>query len=164
MDVNVSLGTSKGNFFIFISSVNYLLLPLSRVLLSATPWTVAHQTPLPSTISQSLLRFMSTELVMLSNNIILCCLLLLPSFFPNIKVFFQLFASGCQSIRASALASVLPMNIQGWFPLGLTDLISLPWKRLSIVFSSKICKHQLFGAQFSLWSRFHIHTLLLEKS
>ena len=115
MDVNVSLGTSKGNFFIFISSVNYLLLlPLSRVLLSATPWTVAHQTPLPFTISQSLLKFLSTELVMLSNNIILCCfLLLLPSFFPNIKVFFQLFASGCQSIRASALASVLPMNIQG---------------------------------------------------
>ena len=48
----------------------------------------------------------------------------------------QHFASGGQSIRASASASVLPMNIQGWFPLGLTDLISLQFKRLSRVFSS----------------------------
>jgi len=73
-----------------------------------------------------------------ANLLILWCFhLLLPSFFPNIKVFSQLFASGSQSIGASALASVLPVNIQGWFPLGLTDLISLPSKGLSVVFSSK---------------------------
>ena len=61
---------------------------LSHVQLFATPWTVACQAPLSSTISQSLLRFMSIELVMPSNYLILCCrLLLLPSIFPGIKVF-----------------------------------------------------------------------------
>ena len=60
----------------------------------------------------------------------------------------QLFASGNQSIEASASASVLPMNIQGLFPLGLTDLISLLSKGLSRVFSStRIQRHQFFGAQ-----------------
>ena len=63
----------------------------------------------------------------------------------------QLFASGGQSIRASASASVLPMNIQGWFPLGLTGLIFLLSKGFSRVFSSTtIQKHQYFGAQLSL--------------
>ena len=65
--------------------------------------------------------------------LIFCCpLLLLPSIFPSIRAFpvSQLFVSGGQSIRASASASVLPMNIQGWFPLGLTGLISLLSKGL----------------------------------
>ena len=63
----------------------------------------------------------------------------------------QLFTSGGQSIRASASASVLPMNIQGWFPLGLTGLISLQSKGLSRVFSSTaIQKHKFFGTQPSL--------------
>ena len=58
----------------------------------------------------------------------------------------QLFASGGQSIGASASASVLPMNIQGWFPLGLTDLISLLSKGLSkVFFSIRVRKHQFFG-------------------
>ena len=71
------------------------------------------------------------------------------------------FASGGQSI--GALASVLPMNIQGWFPLGLTGLISLLSKGLSRVFSSTtVWKHQLLGTQPSLWSISHIHTWLLE--
>ena len=61
----------------------------------------------------------------------------------------QLFPSGGQSIVASASASVHPMNIQGWFPLGLTSLISLLSKRLSRVFSSTtVQKHQFFSAQF----------------
>ena len=77
----------------------------------------------------------------------------------------QLFTSGGQSIRASASAEVLPVNIQGWFPLGLTGLISLQSKGLSRVFSSTIVqKHQFFGAQPSLRSNSHIHTGLLEKS
>ena len=77
----------------------------------------------------------------------------------------QLFTSGGQSIGASALASVLPMNIQGWFPVGLTGLISLLSKGLSRVFSSTtIWKHYFFSAQPSLWSTSHIHTWLLEKS
>ena len=76
----------------------------------------------------------------------------------------QLFISCGQSTGTSASASVLPMNIQGWFPLELTGLISLLSKWLSRVFSSTtIQKHQFFGAQPSLWSNSHIHTWLLEK-
>ena len=68
----------------------------------------------------------------------------------------QLFASGGQSIGASASASVLPINIQGWFPLGLTGLVSLQSKVLSRIFSSTtIWKHQFFGTQSSLWSNSH---------
>ena len=77
----------------------------------------------------------------------------------------RLFISGGQSIGASASALALPMNIQGWFPLGLSGLISLLSKGLSRVFSSTtIQKHQFFDAQSSLWSNCHIRTWLLEKS
>ena len=76
----------------------------------------------------------------------------------------QFFISGGQSIEVSASASVLPMNIQDWFPLGWTGLISLQSKGLSRVFSNTtVPKHQFFGAQPSLWSNSHIHTWLLEK-
>ena len=76
----------------------------------------------------------------------------------------QFFASGGQNIRVSASASVLPMNIQDWFPLGLTGLISLKSKEFSRVFSSTIIQKQQFStAQLSLWSKSHIHTWLLEK-
>ena len=75
-----------------------------------------------------------------------------------------LFASGGQRTGASASASALPMNIQGWFPLGLTGLISLLSKGLSKVFSSTtVWKHQFFSAQPSLWYNSHICTWLLEK-
>ena len=74
----------------------------------------------------------------------------------------QVFPSGGQSIGASA--SVLPMNIQDWFPLGWTGWISLQSKGLSRVFSNTtVQKHQFSGAQPSLWSNSHIHTWLLEK-
>ena len=73
--------------------------------------------------------------------------------------------SGRQSIGASASASGLPVNIQDWFPLGLTGLISLQSKGFSRVFSNTtVQKHQFFHAQTSLWSNSHIHTWLLEKS
>ena len=76
----------------------------------------------------------------------------------------QLFTSGGQSIRVSASAFILPMNIQGWFLLGLTDLISLQFKGLSRVFSNTtVQRNQFFGTQPSLWSNSHIHTWLLEK-
>ena len=76
----------------------------------------------------------------------------------------QVFASGGQSIGASASTSVLPRNIQDWFPLGWTGWISLQSNRLSRVFSSTtVQKHQFFGAQASLWSNSHMHTWLLEK-
>ena len=70
----------------------------------------------------------------------------------------QFFASGDQSIGVSASASVLPMNIQDWFHLGLTGLISLLSKGLSRVFNTTVQKHQFFGAQLSLYSNSHIHT------
>ena len=76
----------------------------------------------------------------------------------------QFFASGGQSIGVSASASVLPMNIQVWFPLGWTGGISLQSKGLSGVSPNNIVqKHQFFGAQLSLQSNTHIHTWLLEK-
>ena len=74
------------------------------------------------------------------------------------------FRSGGENVGTSASISVLPMNIQSWFPLGVTGLISLLSKRLSCVFSSTtVQKHQFFSAQPSLWSKSDIHTWLLEK-
>ena len=112
---------------------------LSCVWYFATPWTAAHQTLLFSTISWSLLKFMSIRLVMLSNHLILCCpfSFYLQSF-PASGSFpvNQLFASGGQRIGVSASAPILPMNIQGWFPLGLTGWISSQSKGLLRVFSS----------------------------
>ena len=125
------------------------------------PWTAGHQAFLSFTVSQTFLRFMSIELVMLSNHLILFWpLLFLLSCFPALGPFPMswLFVSDGQSIGPSALASVLPMDIQGWFPLGLTGLISLQSNGLLRVFpSTTIWRHQLFGAQPSLWSNCHIH-------
>ena len=93
-------------------------------------------------------------------------LLLWPSVLPSIKMFamHEFFASDGQNIGASASASVLPMNIQDWFPLGWSGVISLQSKRLSRVFSSiTVQKHQFFDIQPSLWFNSHIHTWLLEK-
>ena len=127
-----------------------------------TPWTAAHQALLSFTISQSFLELMSTESVMPSNRLSLCRpLLLLPSIFPSIRVFpvSGFSASGGQNIVTSASASVLPMTIQGCFPLGLTGLISLLSKRFSrVFFSTTIQKHQLFSAHLYLWSHSYIHT------
>ena len=140
---------------------------LSCVWLSATPWAAARQASLSFTISLSLLKFMFIESMMPSRHLILCrTLLLLPSIFLSIRVFpmSQFFASGGQSIGVSASASVLPVNIQDWFPLGWTSWISLQSKGLSRVFSNTtVQKHQFFSAQPSLWSNSHIHTWLLEK-
>ena len=127
---------------------------LSPVQLFVTPWTAAIQASLSFTNSRSLLKLMSIELVMPSNHLILCHpLLLLPQSFPVSGSFLisWLFASGGQNIGASASASILPMNIQDLFPLGLTGLISLQSKGLSGVFSgTTVQKHQFFGIQPSL--------------
>ena len=130
---------------------------LSCVQLFATPWTTACQASLSITSFWSSPKPMSIESVMPSDHLILCRpLLLLPSIFPSIRVFSnQLFTSGGQSIRASA--SVLPVNIQDWFPSGWTSWISLLSKGLSRVFSNTTAqKHQFFGAQLSLWSGYHL--------
>ena len=94
---------------------------LVRVQLFATPWTIAHEASLSSTISWSLLKVISTESVMLFNHHNLHCpLLLLPSVLPTIRVFYNelVFVLGGQRIGTSASASVLPMNIQDFFPMG----------------------------------------------
>ena len=133
---------------------------------SLRPHGLQHTTSLSITSSQSLLKVMSVESVMPSNHRILCRpLLFLPSIFPSIRVFSsEFFASGGQSIGVSASASVLPINIQDWFPLGWTGLISLQSKGLSRVFSNTtVQKHQFFGSQLSLYSSSHIRTWLLEK-
>ena len=108
---------------------------LSCVRLFVTSQTAARQASL-SINSRSLLKLMSTESGMPSDYLILCRpLLLLPSIFPSIEVFSD---ESAVWIRwpTSASASVLPMNIQDWFPLGLTGLICLQSKGLSRVFSN----------------------------
>ena len=114
-------------------------------------WVCSNSCPLSQwchpTISSSVSRFFSC-----------------PQSFPASRSFLMswLFTSGDQSIGASV--SVLPMNIQGWYLLRLTGLISLQSKGLSRVFSSTtLWKHQFFGAQPSLQSNSHICTWLLEK-
>ena len=110
---------------------------------------------------QSLLKLMSIELVMPSNHLIFCCpLLLLPSIFPSIRVFSnELILHMRWPKYISFSSSVLPMNIQDRFPLGLTGLISLQPKGLSRVFSNTtVHKHQFFSVQPSLWSNLtYIH-------
>ena len=131
----------------------------SRVWLFMTPWTAARQASLPFTISWSFLKLMSTESVMPSNYLIFCCPLLSSSHqsFPASGSFpvSQLFESGDQNIEASA--SVVPVNIQGWFPLELTSLISVQSKGLSRVFSKTTVKKHQFCTQPSLWSSSYIH-------
>ena len=116
---------------------------------SLSPWACSNSRPLSwwchPTISSSVVPFPS-------------CLQSFPASgsFPMSRVF----ASGCQSIGTSASASVLLINIQGWFPLGLTGLISLQSNGLSRVFSNTtVQKHQFFGIQPSLWSSSHIYEI-----
>ena len=111
---------------------------LLKPCLLASPWTTARQASLSSTISWALLKVMSIESVMPSNHLILCRPLLLPpSLFPSIRVFSNELALRIRWPKhCSASASILPMDIQGWCPLGLTGLISLLSKGLSRVFSS----------------------------
>ena len=121
---------------------------------SVSPWVFSTSRPLSQwchpAISSSVIPFSSC-----------------PQSFPASGSFpvSWLFASGGQSIGVSASASVLPMNIQDWFPLGSTGSISLLSKVLLKVFSNTtVQEHQFFSTQPSLWSNSHIHTWLLEKS
>ena len=124
---------------------------LSRVWLFVTPWTEARQVSLSINNSQSLPKFMSIELVMPSNHLILCRpLLLLPSIFPSIRVFST---ESVLRIRwpKDWSFNFLPMNIQDWSPLGWTGWISLQSKGISRVFSNTtVKKHQFFDTQPSL--------------
>ena len=146
------------------NSVQFISVAQSCLTL-CNPCIAAHQASLSITNYQNLLKLMSIEEMMpstISSSVILfsSCL---QSFPPSGSFLMsQFFASSDQMHSASA--SILPMNIQDWFPLWLTGLISLLSKRLSKVFSSTtVQKHQFFGTQPSLWSNSHIHTWLLEK-
>ena len=136
--------------------------------LFATPWTSAHQASLSIINSQSLLKLMSITLVMPSNCLILCHpLLLLPSIYPNIRVFCN---KSVLCIRWpkhwSFSFSISPSNEYFGLISFRIDWFDSPWeiKGLSRVFSNTtVQKYQFFGAQLSLWSNSHIHTWLLEK-
>ena len=117
-------------------------------------------------LHQSFLKVMSIKLAMPYSHLILCHpLLFLAQSFPQSGSLLMswLFTSGGQNVGSSASASVLPMKIQVWLPLGLTGLISSLFKGLSRVFSSTtVWKHKFFSAQPFLWSNSHICTWLLE--
>ena len=141
---------------------------LSHVQLFVTPWTAVCHAFLSSTISQNFLKFISTESVIPSNHLWsnqdCCSSFLLPSIFPSIRVFSSESVFYIRCPKYWSFISVLPMNIQGWFPLVLTSLISLQSKGLSRVLSSTtVWKHRFFKAQPYLCSNSYIHTWLLEK-
>ena len=138
---------------------------LNHVQLFVSPWNALHEASLSFTITQTLLKLMSTELVMPYNHLILCHpLLLLPSIFPSIRVFSNESALCIRwpnywsfSISPSNEYSGLISSRVDWFDLHVH-------KGLSKVFSSTtIQKHQFFSPQPSLWSNYHIRTWLLEK-
>ena len=112
-----------------------------------TPWTL-YQPSLSFTILWNFLIFMYIELVILSNHLIVCQpLLLLPSVFLSIRVFSSKLALHIRGQSIGASASVLPVNIEGWFPLGLTGWIALKSMGLSRAFFSTIVqKCQFFGS------------------
>ena len=126
---------------------------LSRVWLFATPGIAAHQASLSITNSQSSPKPISIELVMPSNHLILCLPpLLLPSIFPNIRVFSNESALPIRWPKywSFSFSISLLINTQDWSPLGWSGWISLQSKGLSRVFSNTtVQKHQSFGAQLS---------------
>ena len=150
----------------FHSDLEYLLLfSPSVVPHSAIAWTAARQASLSFTLYLSLLKLVSMVLVVPSNRLVFShTLLLLPSIFSSIRVFFFFF----QCVGSShQVTKVLELQLQHqsfqWIfsrlPLGLTGLISLQSKGLLRVFSSTtVQKHQLFSTQPSFWSTCYIHT------
>ena len=125
----------------------------SLLCLLLSPWVCSHSCPWSQwcyqTISSSVTSFSF-------------CLQSFPA--SGCFLMSRLFSSGGQSIGASTSTSVLLMNFQDWFPLGLTGLISLQSKGLSKVFSNTtVQKHQFIGTQPSLWSNSHIPIWLLKK-
>ena len=152
-----SLVFQSVSFNMFLDFFNFLFCSvqsLSHVCLFAAPWTAAHRPPCPSLTPG--LYSDSCPLSQWSHSTITSSVIHFSSHlqsFPASRSFpmSQFFTSGGQSIGVSASASVLPMNIRGWFPLGWTGWISLQSKGLSGVFShTTVQKHQFFGTQLSL--------------
>ena len=114
--------------------------PLSPVWLFVTPWTIAHQVPLTSTIYRSLLKFTSTELVILSNSSSSAAPLLLPSIFSSIRVFSNELAFCIRWLKYWSFSISPCREYSGWFALGLTGSISLQ----SVFSTTTTWKHQFF--------------------
>ena len=149
------------------------LVPLLLLLFScnqcfANPWTTALQASLSFTKFQSLLKLMFIEWMKPSHYLILCCsLLLLPSFFPSIRVFPYKSALWFRwPMYWRFRFSISPCNeYSPLISLGLTGLISLLSKGFLRIFSNvTVWKHQFFGTQPSWWSKLHICTRILEKA
>ena len=146
----LSYSTICKTFSVSFSSVQ----SLTYVRLFATPWTAAHQVSLSITTLRACSNSHSSSwwchpTVSSSAVPFLSCLQSFPA--SGSFSLSQFFASGGQGIGVSASASVLPMNIQDWYPLGWTGWVSLQSKGLSRVFSNTtVQKHQFFGAQLSL--------------
>ena len=155
----------KGDlFYTKFSDINVVAVQtLSRVQLFATPWTAACPASLSFTISQKLLKLMSTESVMPSNHLILCRpLLLLPSIFPSIRVFsnesalrirWPKYWSFSFSISPSREYSGLISFRMDWFVLAVQG-------NLKSLLQNPVQKHQFFCAQLSFWSNSHIHEVM----
>ena len=163
--IKLSNGIETAGIFLSLSSIQFS--PLSCVRLFVTPWAAACQASLSITNSRSLLKLMSIQSVMPSNNLTLCGpLFLLPPIFPSIRVFsnesifhikWPKYWSFSFSISASNEYSGLISFRVDWL-----DLLAV--KGLSRVFSNTIVhKYQFFSAQLYLQSNSHTHTLLVEK-
>ena len=136
----------------------------SRVQLFATPETAARQASLSFTISQSLLRLMSIELVMPSDHLVLCRpLLLLPSIFPSIRVFSNESALRIRWPKYWSF-SISPSSEYSGLISFRTDCFDLLAVQGTLIESTTIPEHQFFITQPSLWSSSHVCTFLLEKS
>ena len=160
-------------YYGLLSFYIYTLVRFSRSVMSdsTTAWTAARHVSLSITNSHSLFNGLNGSMDMsqwchptISSSVLpfFSCLQSFPASgsFPMSRFF----SSGGQIIGVLTSASVLPMNIQDWFPLGWTGWISLQSKGLSRVFSNTtVQKHQFFGVQLSFQSNSHIHTWLLEK-
>ena len=138
--------TKLSSLMVCCCSVAKLCLTLCNPMDCSTPASLSF------TMSQRLPKLISTESVMPSKHLSLCCLLLLlPSIFSSIRVFSNESALCIRRTKYWNFTSILPMNIQGWFPLELAGLIFLQSKGLSSVFfNTTVQKHQFFGAQLSL--------------
>ena len=150
--------SNKSNVWIFS-----LVQLVSRVQLFVTPWIQhASPSPTPGVCSNSCPLSQWCHPTISSSVVPSSCLQSFPA--SGSSPMSQFFASVGQSIGASASASVLPVTIQDWSPLGWTGLMSLPSKGLSrVFFNTTVQKQQFFSTQLSLWSNSHIHTWLLEK-
>jgi len=163
-EIKVSRG-NKDDFHIFCLSIGVSSVQFSSLVMSNSKWPHGLQHTRPPHLSLTPGIYSNTcPLNRWCHPAISSSVIPFSScfqFFPESGAFLmsQFFASGGQSIGVSASASVLPMNIQDWFPSGLTDWISLQSRGLSKVFSNTtVQKHQFFGIQLSLWSNSHIHT------